>query len=260
MLKLKRFHLFEFCDQPWVKGWMREGFMDCLSFMYWSSRPYHALAPQIIKQTTEFQIIDLATGGGEAIEFLLKYLEKNHADASLQIVGTDLFPDQTSLEIVKQKYPHFDYRTESVDAFDPPDGESVAYTMFGAFHHFREKDAVRLIRSCLSKGQSFTIFELTARYNLLNYIWLFIGLFAFMFVPFFAKKWRWQKFVFSILITIIPLMCVFDGFVSNLRTYTKGELEDLVQKAFPDKIVRMDYREQRFNLLFKSYMCRLHVK
>ena len=132
--------------------------------------------------------------------------------------------------------------------------------MFTAFHHFKPEDAKNIIKKCLSNGQSLTIFEFKSRYDVMSYVMSVFGLFYLIFVPFVAQKWGWRKFIFTTLIPIIPFVSTFDGIVSNLRTYTKSELQYLAQQAFPDKIVKMDYQQVRFSLFFKSYMCHFYLE
>ena len=256
----KRLHLFEFCDQSWFAGWMREGFMDCLSLFYRVFRPYHPFAQQIADDLRCGVICDLATGGGESIEFFLKYLEKKRADTRVKIIGTDLCPDVASLEVLKERYKCFDYTEHSVDALALPDNaDNCDYTMFTAIHHFKEDRAVMLIRSVLEKGRSLSVFEFTSRYDPLSYIFLLFGVPFSMLAPFFAKKRRWQKFLFSF-IPVIPLIVAYDGFVSNLRTYTKEELTILAQNAFPDQRVAVEFFEKRVLIVFKCYMCRFSIQ
>lgn len=251
----KRVHLFEFCDQSWVKNWMREGFMDCLAAVYHFAKPYDNFMPSFVNKNKGCHIIDLATGGGEAAESMLHALKQDQNHIDFKITGTDLFPDHASLEILKEKYIHFEYLSKPVDVFNLPDLGDVHYTMFTAFHHFKEQDAIDVIKSCLQKGHSLTVFEFTQRFNFFQYIGLIPIFFMFMTTPFLAKKWRWSKFSFSTLIPVIPMMLVMDGFVSNLRTYTQSELEHLAKKAFPDQPIKVEYQEKRFALFFKSYMC-----
>lgn len=255
---IKRFHLFEFCDQPWVKGWMREGFMDCLATMYRFSNPYGKFSEYILENLHEDTVYDLATGTGESIEPFLKFLHEHHTDHDIKIIGTDLFPNPEILTHIKGQYPHFDYIEHPINALNPPEGDNASYLMFTGFHHFKPDEATAMIQTCLSKGKSLTILELTRRYGLFSYIFSVLSVFILMPTPFFAKKWRWQKFVFS-LIPVIPFMVGFDGVVSNLRTYTKTELEQLAQNAFPTKTIKVEFQQRRYGLLFKSYICRFSI-
>jgi hypothetical protein len=76
---LKRKQLFEFCDQKWLQGSLREAYMDCLNFVHNTYQPYHYLMPSIVDWAANRsgdKILDLASGGAEQISILLKYAEK----------------------------------------------------------------------------------------------------------------------------------------------------------------------------------------
>lgn len=260
MLKIKRFHLYEFCDQPWLKGWMREAFMDCLGMIYKVARPYHKFSDDIVSVLGQRkQIIDLATGSGESVSFFLRFL-KNRPDLSdIKVVGTDLFPNQDALTDLEQKYPNFAFRRDSVNAFSEVlESTPCVYTIFTAFHHFGVDEAVCLIRSRVSSGSDLLVFELNERHNLLKYVWCLVGGPVFMLTPFLARKWRWQKFVFSTLLPIIPLMLAYDGVISNLRTYSEVELEELARLASPEGRIRVQFRRRYFMPFLSSYMCRFY--
>ncbi len=251
--------LFEFCDQRTLPPWVREAFMDCLTAIYKISKPYNGYSEQLMQQVQgEEKIIDLASGGGEGGEFFLNYLEKNHPNSNLKIVGTDLYPDLQSLKIMKAKYKNFDFIPEPISALNPP--PSNIYTMFTAFHHFKEDLAISLLQNCLTTGKQFIVFEITVKNCSMTYITSILNFFPAMFVPFFAKRWDWRKIIFSTLIPIIPFFLSWDGVVSGLRTYTKKELQDLATKASPDGRIKMDYTEKRYFGILHSYMCRFYVE
>ncbi len=234
--------------------------MDCLEVLYTVSSPYAGFAKPFAEKNSGKTVYDLCAGGGKSVEFLLKHLDKNPAQNPPHIIATDLQPDITSLEILKQRHPkNFDYIKTSVTVFDPPSSENCSYCIFTAFHHFNEDDAVKIIQNMLIKSNSFTIFELTSRHNIISYFWLIPGFFSFIATPFFAKKWRWQKALFSI-IPIIPFMVAFDGLISNLRTYTKQDLERLASLASKEKKIKIEFEEKRYMLLLKAYMCRFYYE
>ena len=45
----------------------------------------------------------------------------------------------------------------------------------------------------------------------------------------FIKPFTWKKLFWTYLIPLIPLTGLWDGIVSYLRTYSPGELEDLIE-------------------------------
>lgn len=240
---------------------MREAFMDSLGLIYAFARPYNGFCNLILTLLGgRKQITDLATGTGESVEFLLKHLDKAKSD--VQIVGTDLFPNVDVLENLRLKYPeNFNYVADQVNVFDlkNSDNEKKFYTIFTAFHHFHERDAVDFLRSAVGSQSELLVFEMGGRFDVLKYLWLPVGFFMFMLAPFTSKKWKWGKFIVSTIIPIIPVMVVFDGIVSNLRTYTENELRELAHRASPEGRIKVDFHEQPYQLgIVKSYMCRFY--
>jgi len=61
-------------------------------------------------------------------------------------------------------------------------------------------------------------------------------------VPFFARKFRLRKMLFTTIIPVIPLMAIFDGIVSILRSYTKEEILALMPPDSRDAF-HVDYKE-----------------
>ena len=45
----------------------------------------------------------------------------------------------------------------------------------------------------------------------------------------FIRPFRWGRLVFTYVIPILPLLCLWDGLVSCLRTYSARELRELVR-------------------------------
>jgi hypothetical protein len=72
------------------------------------------------------------------------------------------------------------------------------------------------------------IFEFTER-NLL--LWtipvLLIPLLVVVCTPF-IRPFRWQRLFWTYLVPMVPLVAMWDGLVSNLRSYSPTELEELI--------------------------------
>src|SRR5580704_164595 len=45
----------------------------------------------------------------------------------------------------------------------------------------------------------------------------------------FIKPFRWKRLLWTYLIPLVPLMCCWDGVISQLRAYTIAELSELTQ-------------------------------
>ena len=266
----RRFHSFEFCDQSWVKGVAREAFMDCLEAIYRAFGPYEKSFPILDSEArTKGPIIDLATGNAAPIITFLKFLEKkkktsgaDSAIPNLSVIATDLYPHLEAWENIKRKYPFFSFREQPFDAIRQKEDIPCVYTMFSAFHHFNEDQALELIVSKVSDTSDLMIFEMTPRDDWANYIWLPFSMPFFMLSSLFARQLKFSKIFISLIIPIVPVMVIFDGLMSNLRTYTRSELEALADQASQasGKNIKAEYIVKRYSVIMHSYSCRFFIQ
>jgi hypothetical protein len=49
------------------------------------------------------------------------------------------------------------------------------------------------------------------------------------------RPFQWRRLLWTYLLPVVPIVAVWDGFVSNLRTYSVGELNDLVGQVADDR-------------------------
>ena len=102
-------------------------------------------------------------------------------------------------------------------------------TMFTSFHHFSPEDARAILQDAVDAGESVGIFEFTRRDPLTMGL-IFAGvLLMFVHTPR-IRPFRWSRLLWTYLIPIIPLVLLFDGVVSCLRTYRPQELREMVEK------------------------------
>ena len=122
------------------------------------------------------------------------------------------------------------YLETPVDAVDVPSDLKGFRTLFTSFHHFRPDAARKILADAVRKGEGVGIFEYTERNWL---IWtmpiLLIPAFIWLSTPF-IRPFRWRRFLWTYLIPVVPIIAMWDGFVSNLRTYSIDEIRDLVRQ------------------------------
>jgi hypothetical protein len=161
---------------------------------------------------------------------------------------TDKYPNLEARESVDEETSGVvTYLESPVEALDVPPNLKGFRTLFTAFHHFRPDAARAVLADAVSKDEGIGIFEYTERNWL---IWglptLLIPLFVWLCTPF-IRPFRWRRLVWTYLVPIVPIVALWDGFISNLRTYSPivalwdgfisnlrtysvGELGDLVEK------------------------------
>jgi len=116
---------------------------------------------------------------------------------------------------------------DPVDAADVPGDLTGFRTLFTSFHHFDSGQARRVLADAQRSGEGIAVFEFTER-NLL--LWtipiLLIPLVVFVCTPF-IRPFSWDRLLWTYLLPVVPLVAMWDGLVSNLRSYSPAELEAL---------------------------------
>lgn len=226
---MKRIHLFEFEDLTWFPQIFRDYLTDFLQF---ASNKFDIYAPvvPIIKKGLEKSgantIIDIASGGGGGWLSLGKRLFAENKE--LKIILTDFFPNiQAFQQTVNSAENNFEFVSSSVDARKVPPNLIGLRTQFLSFHHFRPQEAVQILQNAVDSQMPIAIFEAQERSILCFLAMLIAPLNTLISTPF-IKPFSLRRLIFTYLIPIIPLIVLWDGIVSALRTYSIGEMNELI--------------------------------
>jgi hypothetical protein len=236
---MRRVQFIELHEQPWLPSSIRDEITDALQFGLNLFKAYAPIAPLlqgVLDSTGKRSIVDLCSGGGGPWLDLSRKLQSQKLQGGapgLQISHiwlTDKYPNLTALENAgAASENHITYYPDSVDAKKVPSELKGFRTMFTSFHHFSPEEARAILQNAVDAGEGIGIFEITRRTPLT------IGLmFAWALMPFVYTPWirpfRWSRLLWTYLIPIIPLVFLFDGVVSCLRTYRPEELREIVDK------------------------------
>ena len=231
-----RVHLVELHEQPWFPAVWRDLLTDYLSFYATVFRPYACVGPllaEALEREGTARIVDLCSGAGRPLLSLVPALQDSGI-RDLEVVLTDRFPNLGALESIGGTGAKVTYLTTPIDAADVPMSLKGFRTLFTSFHHFRPESARAILANAVDNGEGVGIFEYTERNWL---IWglptLLIPLFVWLCTPF-MRPFRWRRLLWTYLVPIVPVVAVWDGFVSNLRTYSVEELHDLVEQMADD--------------------------
>ena len=128
---MKRLHLFEFEDQKWFPGFLRNYGTDFLQFLSNKTKMYKPIIP-IIKRGLVHgrtnQIIDLGSGGGGGMIWLNSELKRDLPD--LKITLTDFYPNIPAFKFTKAIANNFEYIETPVDARNVPRDLKGLRTLF----------------------------------------------------------------------------------------------------------------------------------
>jgi hypothetical protein len=99
--------------------------------------------------------------------------------------------------------------------------------MFTSFHHFPPEEARFILQNAVDANQSIGIFEITRRAPSTIALMFPWALMPFVLTPW-MRPFRWSRLFWTYLLPVVPLVLLFDGVVSCLRTHRPRELREIV--------------------------------
>ena len=237
---MARIHLFEFGDLQWFPSFLRNYLTDFLQFLSNTSKMYKPVIP-ILKKGLDLsktnQIIDLASGGGGGWIWLNSELQKEIPN--LKIVLTDFYPNKSAFEYTKEQVNNFEFVLDAVDARNVPKNLNGLRTQFLSLHHFKPDDASRILQNAVETNNAIAIFEAQERSVSSIIAMLFSPISVLLITPF-IRPFKFWRIIFTYFIPIIPLVVLFDGVVSSLRTYSVEEMTNLVNNLENKQLFNWD--------------------
>ena len=233
---MRRLHLFEFNDSPWVPAWLREYETEYLHTVLLLVKPFDSLAPrlaELLRASGGREILDLCSGGGGPLPTLLERLARDHG-LECRALLSDLLPNRTAQERWKGADGRIRYLDEPVDAMAVPAHLGGMRTLFDALHHFRPAEARRILADARRARVPIGAFEVASR-DLPHVLGsVFIPLLVLGVTPF-IRPFSWRRLALTYLVPVLPLLIWWDGLVSNLRAHRVEELRELTRElAAPD--------------------------
>lgn len=224
-----RVHLFEWLDQSWLPGGLRDAMRRYLATSY-RMTPLPALWAEplanVLLETGGSSIVDLGSGAAGPIHLVLEELQRFAVAPTVTV--TDLYPVHlTSAE--RQATSQVRAWPEPVDARAVPPALPGVRTMFAAFHHLRPDDAAQVLRDAFMQRQTIAVFEATSRTPAAVVLSLLIPLLVLALTPK-VRPLTPAHIVFTYVIPILPLLIFWDGLVSHLRTYSVADLRALTRE------------------------------
>lgn len=227
---MRRFHLLEIAEQPWCPRVIRDGVTDYLRWAVDAGRAYDAAAPilaEMLMRTNDREIVDLCAGGGGPWRTLRTRLSEHGCDVRVRL--TDRYPNHRAFaQAALESDGAVTGEIRPVDATDVPEDLQGVRTIFSAFHHFERDAAKQILRDAAARGEPIAIFEATHRSGKAIAITLLTPLLVLLSTPA-IRPFSLTRLLFTYAIPIIPLVVLFDGIVSCLRTYTPDELRELCE-------------------------------
>jgi hypothetical protein len=226
-----RLHLFEFHDLGVCPPLLRQSLTELLQKAVRWTRIYEHTVPllqRLLERAGEDRVVDLCSGSGGPWADLHPRLVQAQR-RPVELVLTDLYPDTERLE-AHQAASGGAIRFEGapVDATDVPPGLDGVRTLFSSFHHFRPADAQAILRDAARRRVPIGVFEGNER-SVRDCALFLVGIVPTVWVwTLFLRPVRWTRLFWTYAVPVYPLVMLWDGLVSNLRTYSPAELEALV--------------------------------
>ena len=228
---MRRIQFIELHEQPWFPPTLRNEITDALQY---GSQYLKAYAPisdllrRALDASGSCSVVDLCSGGGGPWLDLSRTLRGD--TAAYRIWLTDKFPNRVAFENAKATSANrVDFHGMPVDAMKVP-VELVGFrTMFSSFHHFPPVHARAILQNTVNARQGIGIFEITSptvSAVSMMFLWFLTPL---IFTPS-MRPFRWSRLFYTYVLPLIPLVLLFDGLVSCLRTYRTRELRGLVEE------------------------------
>ena len=223
---MKRVQLFEFEDLPWFPSWIRDCMTRYIAVVHRLVGTREALTPlirRLIENTPSKKIIDLCSGSGGPLPGIVRDLRAEGLDFELTM--SDLYPNLDAAQRIASQ--GIRYEETPVDATKVEhDG---ARTMICSFHHMKPDLARAILENAYEEKKPLCIFEISDNALPISLFWLTMPaaiLMVLVLTPM-IRPITWQQIVFTYCIPIIPLFVAWDAAISNIRTYTLSDMEEL---------------------------------
>jgi hypothetical protein len=224
-------HLFEFHEQSWFPGSLRDLVTDELQLLLSLTKPYQPVVRRLrraLETSGSTRIVDLCSGAGGPWLGLYPQLEQA-GGPPFDLVLTDKYPNEGASRVEKTASASgMRFSQEPVDATRIPDRLRGFRTLFNSFHHFRPREARAILQDAFEKKQGIAIFETPGRHALTILMVFLVPVGALLVAPF-VRPFRWTVLLWTYLIPVVPAVLFFDGIVSCLRAYSPPELRELIE-------------------------------
>ena len=237
---LRRRQGFEFGDQAWVRGWLREAYLEGLNLATRLGGQYRR-APAVFRAWARAagaaEVLDLGSGGGGPVAQLLAAAERD-AQPLPRVVLSDVHPQVALFRRWQARFgaARLGFRPEPVPADAVPADAPGARCLIAVFHHFAPDLARRVVADALRRGGSLFIlepFQRDARHFLFA---LLAGPWAYLPAPFAGGRIAWRAVPFMLLLPLAPLMLWWDACASVLRTYRPEEIAAMIPAESHDRV------------------------
>lgn len=228
---MKRIELFEFEDFAWFPQVLRQCMTAYIRGLHGFLRTADLIGPLVQRGLGcgSHRIIDLCSGSGGPMIDVVRSL-RSHREFHCTLVLTDLYPPKDTAQVPQETWLEYDRR--SVDAVDVPSDLTGMRTMVCSFHHMSPSTAVKILRDACESKQPFLAFEISDNSSP-SFLWwtaIPVGFILSLIMTICVRPLTIKQIFWTYVLPVVPLATAWDGAVSNARTYSKEDLEELISK------------------------------
>ncbi len=227
----RRRQLVEIEDQAWFPAFLRDYATDYLHAVQKRLGLPARMAPIIrgaLVASGQRQVVDLCSGGSGPIVEIVELLARDGFEVDVAL--TDKFPNLGAFERAENDSSRVRFVATPVDAAAVPRELRGLRTLFNGFHHFDPEQAAAVLGDAVGNGQPIALLELSHR-SLRGLIAVLAApVLALLLTPFF-RPFRWGRLFWTYLVPVVPGVVLWDGVVSQLRSYTPAELDEIARRA-----------------------------
>lgn len=241
---MRRIQFIEIHEQTWLPSILRHEITDALQFGLNLFKAYAGIAPRLqgaLDATDGTTIVDLCSGGGGPWADLSRRLRGK--SGSLDVWLTDKYPNiEAAKTIGADSAKNIRYYPTPVDAACVPRDLKGMRTIFTSFHHFSPNEGRAVLQDAVDAREAIAIFEITRRASsTMGFMFAWVVVLC-VCTPW-IRPFRWSRLFWTFVIPVIPLVLLFDGVVSCLRTYKLEELREIVESLNASEY-RWEIKEQ----------------
>lgn len=228
--------LFEFHDQPWFPGYLRDYVTETLQSVLILGGVYRGSAPRLNRALQACQasrVVDLCSGSSGPWLSLYETLRDAYGRPA-EVCLTDLYPNTSSFERIKQAtHGTISYWPDSVDATKVPARLAGFRTIFSSFHHFPKPEAISILQDAVDNRQGIGVFEAARRHPVTMAFTVLAFLGALVTAPF-IRPFRFSRLFWTYLLPVIPFLLFWDGLMSCFRAYSVKQLREMIASVDAD--------------------------
>lgn len=236
-MRLPRVHGLELEDLGFCPNWLRDEatlvLVRGISLSRWPKSVARVWSPWL-RDLGSPRIVDCCSGASGPWPGILQQLP-------LKVTFTDRYPNLSAWDRIAQSYPgQVDYEVRPVDARCLPADFRGCWSFFNSFHHFAPDDAQKVVEEAVHRGQPLAVFEVVDRHPLRMLAVILMPLVALL-SGLWIRPFCWRRIVFTYLVPLIPLLLLWDGWMSCFRVYSREDWHRMISRADPDGLYRWEF-------------------